>query len=158
VWAKYFIQWLCGLALWFLFVYQFSKAELLAGALSSALAVLSLNVSLRAVPLNFSPKAAWFLPLLMLPLAVLEDLVVLIRAAARTLSGKPVHSGFQRATLQGIAAGRHASAKRALAVAITSVAPNSIVVDVEPKRRLIVFHQMEKTALPDTLEELEHSR
>jgi hypothetical protein len=148
-------MWVGFTGLWFLFVYQLSLIELAAGAAAAALTVVALQISFHAVPLRFRPEARWLSQAFMLPATVVKDMVVLLRALTRLLSGRKIHSLFQVTHFPAIAEGPHANAKRALAVAFTSVSPNSIVVGIDRNSGLLLFHELEKTPLPKILEELE---
>lgn len=147
--------WAGFIGLWFLFVYQLSLIELAAGAAAAALTVVAMRVSLRAVPLRFKPEARWLSRSFNLPVTVVKDMVVLLRALARLVMRKKIPSLFQVTHFGAIADNPRANAKRVLAVAFTSVSPNSIVIGINRENGLLLFHELEKTSLPKILEELQ---
>lgn len=141
--------------LWFLFVYQLSLIELVAGAAASALTVVALEVSLHAVPLRFKPEARWLSRAFVLPVTVVEDMIVLLRTLMRLVAGRKIPSLFQVTHFRAIADNPRSNAKRVLAVAFTTVSPNSIVIGIDRESGLLLFHELEKTPLPKILEELQ---
>ncbi len=147
--------WAGLLGLWFLFVYQLSIIELIAGAAAAILTLGALALSLHAVPLRFKPEARWLSHVFFLPATVVKDMVVLLRGLARLTAGKRIHSLFQITHFSATAEDPCENAKRVLAVAFTTVSPNSIVVGIDRKAGLLLFHELEKTPLPKTLEELQ---
>lgn len=151
------INWVVGIALWFLFVYTFSLYELLAGMGVAAITLISLELALRAVRFQFRPKAKWLARMSVLPMTVAKDMLILIKALALRLTGKPIPSLFLVTHFSALAEDARSAAKRALAVGITTVSPNSVVVDIDCDTGLLLFHELEKTSVPKTIEELQES-
>lgn len=149
------VTWVGLLGLWFLFAYQLSIIELIVGGVAAVLTLGALGLSLHAVPLRFKPEARWLSRVVVLPVTVVKDMMVLLRALARLAAGKRIHSLFQVTHFPATAEGPRENAKRVLAVAFTTVSPNSIVVGIDRKTGLLLFHELEKTTLPKTLEELQ---
>ena len=147
--------WAGLLGLWFLFVYQLSIVELIAGAAAAVLTLGALGLSLHAVPLRFKPEARWLSRVFFLPVMVVKDTLVLVRALARLTTGSRIYSLFQVTHFAATAEGPRPNAKRVLAVAFTTVSPNSIVVGIDRKTGLLLFHELEKTTLPEILEDLQ---
>lgn len=148
--------WAGFLGLWFVFVYELSLIELLAGAAAAAVTVVALEISLHTVPLDFKPEVRWLLAAFMLPLIVVKDMAALLRALARLLAAKRIRSLFQVTHFRSSSEEPRAAAKRVLAVAFTTVSPNSIVVGIDQKSGLLLFHELEKTPLPKIIEELQN--
>ena len=148
-------MWAGLVGLWFLFVYQLSLIELLAGAAVAAVSLVALQVSLHAVPLRFKPELRWFSGVFILPVTVVKDMVILLRALARLLQGKKLSSLFQVTRFSATAEGSRANAKRVLAIAFITVSPNSIVVGIDRKSGLLLFHELERTPAPKILEGLQ---
>jgi multisubunit Na+/H+ antiporter MnhE subunit len=147
--------WAGFLGLWFVFVYQLSLMELLAGAAVAAITVVASEISLRAIPLDFKPEARWLVGVFTLPVIVVKDMVVLVRVLGRLVAGQKIHSLFQVTHFDASVEGSRASAKRVLAVAFTTVSPNSIVLGIDRKSGLLLFHELEKTPLPRIIQELQ---
>lgn len=148
-------EWVCFIGLWFVFVYQLSLIELIAGAAVAAVTIAALEISLQAVPLRFQPKPAWLLCTFKLPATVVRDMAILVRALARLMAGKKIPARFQVTHFRGIGEDPRANAKRVLAVAFTTVSPNSVVVGIDRKSGLVLFHELEATPVPEMIKEFE---
>jgi len=146
---------MCFTGLWFLFVYQLSLSELVAGASVAVVTIAAFHLSLSVEPLRFRPKLRWFLPVLSLPLTVVCDMGILLEALIRLIAGKPVPSSFEVTHFSAPAEGPRANARRALAVAFTTVSPNSVVAGIDRKSGLVLFHTLKRTPVPEVLKELE---
>lgn len=152
---KYGAGWAGFLALWLLFVSNVSLAELAAGAVGSAIALVALDRSLRADPLCFHPRAHWLLQTLRIPGMFLNGLAALFEVLMRRLQGKRWNAGFQLVRFPGGGSTPRDGARRAMAVLLLATPPNSLVIDIDMERNLVMFHQAKKTAVPEVLHELE---
>ena len=148
-------KWICFIGLWFLFVYQLSLIELVAGAAAALATIVALELSLKVVPLRFQPKPSWLFCTFKLPAIIIQDMGILVRALAGLMAGKKIPSLFQVTYFSAAGEEGQANAKRTLAVAFTTVSPNSVVVGIDRKSGLVLFHELERTAVPDVLKELE---
>lgn len=83
------------------------------------------------------PRPRWILGSLRGFLGWPRDLLALVRALIVRPEGRIVEEPFE-ATGEG----PHAAARRALAVAGGSLAPNSIVVGIDPDRGLLLRHEL----------------
>lgn len=149
-------MWAGFVGLWFLFVYQLSLIELVVGAAAAAVTVCALLISLRAVPLRFNPEARWLTRVFTLPGIVVKDMVLLLHVVGHLVAGKKIHSLFQVTHFRAAGEGSRASAKRVLAVAFTTVSPNSIVIGIDSESGLLLFHEIEKSPVPKILQELQN--
>lgn len=148
-------EWICFVGLWFLFVYQLSLIELVVGASVAAVTIGAFHISLSVEPLRFRPKLRWFRPVLSLPFTVTHDMDILLRALIRLMSGKPIPSSFQVTHFSAPAEGPRTDARRALAVAFTTVSPNSVVAGIDRKTGLVLFHTLKRTPVPEVLKAME---
>ncbi len=153
-WLQLVIAWLSFVGLWFLFVYQLSLTELIAGAGAAAVTIVGLELSLKVVPLRFQPELRWLLLMLRLPGTVIRDMGVLVRIFFRLITGKKIPGLFQVTDFSALGEGPRANARRALAVVFTTVSPNSVVVGIDRKTGLLLFHELEATPVPQILKEL----
>jgi hypothetical protein len=88
---------------------------------------------------SFAPKATWLTHFLSLPYQVLRDSLIVIAA----LFSKSAPSGkFTSAPFNAGSDDPRSSAKRALAVGLTSFPPNSIVVEINREEDTIFYHEL----------------
>jgi len=152
--VTWFAIWAGFLALWFLFVFQFSVSELLVGAGCATLTTVSALVSVRAVSPCFRPKAAWLVQAWRLPGMVLADLWVLLKDLLRRFSRRRSRSRFALVNLPARAHDCQTAAKRALAILFVSTSPNSVVLDVYQEDGQMLLHQLEIAPAPKLLKQL----
>ena len=84
-----FLQWVGFTLLWLLFVFQLNVSELVVGASASALTVLAVQTAFRSEPLCFQPRLRWLAQVWRLPVLIVKDPWVLLKALARHLARKP---------------------------------------------------------------------
>lgn len=153
--SELLLEWAALLLLWFLFVYQFSMSELLVGAVASALGVLALQVTLRAVPFCFQPKFRWLLQAWRLPAMIAEDLWILLNEFARRLLGRRSRSLLELVKFGVNGDNCRASAQRALAVLFVSTSPNSIVLHIDRETGDMLVHTLKPQSVPPLVSKLQ---
>lgn len=153
--AEYVAAWLGFLALWFSFVYQISLPELFAGAGAAALTLFALKKSLKAEPFSFQPKLRWCTQVWRLPKIILEDFAALFYTLGRHILRKPGLGLFQLTPFRTSGDASRQAAQRCLATTFMSVSPNSVVVDIDTERNVMMFHQVKRAAVPRMIRELE---
>jgi multisubunit Na+/H+ antiporter MnhE subunit len=119
--------------------------ELVTGAVAAAIAASVAEVVLgRAAP-RLRWRRRWFRRAWRLPLHVVADLWRLLRVLVLTLTGQRKSRGRFRAIRfdAGSSDNPEDIARRALAKAAGSVAPNTVVVGIDAARGLILVHQLE---------------
>jgi multisubunit Na+/H+ antiporter MnhE subunit len=149
------LQWTALVLLWFLFVFQFSVSELLVGAAASALAVLAVQVTLRAVPLCFEPKLRWVAQALRLPGMIAEDLWILLKEMVRRILHRRSRSMLAVLPFAGSADNCRGSAQRVLALVFVSTSPNSVVLDIDSTTGDMLIHRLQPQTFPALLSRLE---
>ena len=153
--AEYVAKWFAFILLWFLFVYQISLPELFAGAAAAVLTVFALEKSLQTVPFRFSPELRWCAQIWRLPGIVLEDFAALLQTLGRHAVGKPSLALFQLTPFQASGDPARRSAQQCLATMFMSLSPNSVVVDIDTEREVMMFHQVKQTPVPVMIRKLE---
>jgi multisubunit Na+/H+ antiporter MnhE subunit len=153
--SGYLARWLLFIGVWFLFVFQLSLWEALAGAGAAGLTLFALEKACKYEPLRFQPRWHWLAQVGQLPKYIGNDLWVLIRAFARELAGKKSKASFQMVPFEASEDGPRAAAQRALVTLFATVPPNSVVVDFDRKQNYFMIHQLEKTSVPRLIRELE---
>ncbi len=141
--------------LWFLFVFQFTTMELLAGAAASVLTVLALQVALGAVSLCFEPRLRWLGQIWRLPAMIAADLAILLRDTGRRLVRKRSRSAFELAKFQSLGDSCNGSAQRALAVLFVSTSPNSVVLHIDRQTGNMLIHKLEAQPVPVLVSKLQ---
>jgi multisubunit Na+/H+ antiporter MnhE subunit len=147
--------WFGSAVLWLVLTDSVRVEELLAGALVSALAATAAEFvrRQRVAPQAVRPRYA--LRVWRVLLGAIPDVARLTRAAfAQVVQRRPV-----RGTVVAIPFGHtgdepDAAARRALAIGLGSVAPNSVVIGVDRESGLLLVHQLESTREPDDLDPL----
>lgn len=119
--------------------------ELLVGIGAVALAVTSCLFVVNTLPLQFQPKLREIAEIWRLPACVVVDLVQITRVLILDFAGRPAPSLFRSAPWRPVENNGRDTAKRALAVAYTTVSPNCIVVGIDCGRRQILLHQLRKS-------------
>lgn len=153
--AGYVATWFGFLALWFLFVYQISLPELFAGAGAALLTVFALERSLRAEPFQFRPKLRWCAQVWRFPRIILEDFIALFYTLGRHLLRKPGVGLFQLTPFRTSGDASLQAAQRCLATTFMSLSPNSVVVDIDTERKVMMFHQVKRAPVPTMIRNLE---
>ncbi|GEM_PF-5640966 len=153
--SGYLARWLLFIGVWFLFVFQLSLWEALAGAGAAGLTLFAFKKACKYQPLRFQPRWHWLVQAGQLPKCIGNDLWVLIRTFARELAGKRSKALFQLVPFEASGDGPRAATQRALLTLFATVPPNSVVVDFDKKQNYFMIHQLEKTSVPRLIRELE---
>lgn len=142
--------------LWLVFVGTFSVHELLVGIIATFLATLGLGVVIVQYPPRFLPRFSDLLACWRLPWYLLSGTWEVLLVAARDFIGaKPAQSLFRVSPFSaGAKQNPRATARRALAVVYTTVAPNFIVLGINTKDPTMLFHQIERSSVPKMTERL----
>lgn len=132
------VWWGLCLGVWLVSLSAVSGQELVVatplGLISGVLAV----IARRAAGNRWRLRPEWFLPLLLVPVAILADAVRVLAAAVTRPSGRFVdvaisHGAGDRAPAQG---------RRALATMLITVSPGTIVVDIDPETAQAMVHTL----------------
>jgi hypothetical protein len=141
------LSWLAGLfGLWLLLVGTVQEVELVAGLCAAALGATVAEVIRSQGLLRYRVQWRW-LRLLWKPLArVVPDFFLVLSALVRRSDGR-----FQ--TLEFPAGGERAvdAGRRAFAIVGTSLAPNRLVVDIDPDTGEALVHDLVPSAAPREL-------
>jgi len=138
--------WLVGLLLWSATASPVTVEELVPAALCALACASSARAARRVVGARWRVRAAWFAWAPRLPIAVVADAG---RLALRWWGRPTVQGVVRRATLDTASDPALAVTHRALAAAVLSAAPGSVVLDVDGDD--VVLHAL--TSDPSPLEE-----
>ena len=136
--------------LWVVFVGTFSPHELEIGVVAMLLAMSGLIVLNLRYPARFSPGVTDLLAAWRIPWYLLSGTWEVVYVAARDLvGGKRAQSLFRSARFDtGELEDPHDTARRVLAALYTTIAPNFIVLGVNVSDRKLLFHQIERSSVP----------
>src|SRR4051812_34235340 len=149
------LAWSAAAAIWMVLSDSVRPAELLAGVVVASLAATAAEVvrRQRVAPQAVRPGLslrAWRV----LPRAV-PDVARLTRAAVRQAWRRDPVCGRVKAMPFGPTSDDpEGRARRAVAVGLGSIAPNTIVIGVDQERGLLLVHQLEMTDDPNDLDPL----
>jgi len=140
---------------WWLWVAPLSFHDAVVGAICAVIAVAMAAVVGRRYPSHFSPRLSWASELLYVPGAIATDAGRVLLHLLLRLSGrdKRIHPVYRMPFHSGSA--RQAPAKRATAITLSTLSPNSVTIDIDESHALV--HQLHPGPRPDTLERMGRS-
>jgi multisubunit Na+/H+ antiporter MnhE subunit len=143
------VWWALLAALWLALVDTVVVAELVAGAVAAAIAATGAVLVRGRREIIVRPRAAWLPAAVPALLRFGPDLLKLASALWR----RGVRRGAERGRLVEVPYGAvgndpEAAAHRVLTEALGSFAPNSIVVDIDRDRRVVLVHELVPTDDP----------
>jgi hypothetical protein len=146
--AAWACWWLLLFALYLVLVDSVVGPELVAGALMAALGATGAVLVRRNRPFLLRPRLRWLRGAWRPLLGLFGDLAPLARALVGAgLRGRPPRSSYVELPLEPSPAGeddREATAHQALSEILGSLAPNTIVVDIDTERGVVVAHRLER--------------
>jgi multisubunit Na+/H+ antiporter MnhE subunit len=128
--------------LWLVLVGTVAWLELVAGAVAALIGAVAAEL-LRSRGLLATVKLTW-LPAVWRPLVqVFADFVIVMDALVRTIARRPHPPDRYRVVdLSGARGDQRAAGWRAFAAAAGSLAPNTVVVEVDRERRRMLVHEL----------------
>lgn len=141
---------------WMVFVGTFASHELEIGLLATAITGAGLFVIDIHYQSRFDASLSEILSLWRIPWYLLSGTWEIVLVALKdTLGIKPAHSIFRLAEFAaGSRDNDHDAARRTLAVAYTTTAPNFIVLGINSSDQKLLFHQIERSSVPKMTKEL----
>jgi multisubunit Na+/H+ antiporter MnhE subunit len=133
---------------WIACVATFRAPELYVGIPATLLTAAFCLFAVRKLPIRFRPTLTELLELWRLPWYVVQDLAVIIGVLILDCAGRRAPSLFRSAPWRANADNGHDTARRALAVAYTTISPNCVVIGIDRERRQFFFHQLKAAGLP----------
>lgn len=142
--------------LWIVFAGTFAVHELSIGIIATLLAAAGMIVVSYQYPSRFSPTMKDLLSLWRLPWYVLSRTWEVFLVAAQDLLGsKRAESVFRVVRFDArTKENPHATARRTLAAVYTTVAPNFIVLGINPSDQKLLFHQIRRSGVSKMTQEL----
>lgn len=149
------VQWVGLAGAWLLFVGSFEKYELYVGAMVSTIAAVASGAVLerRIIALYARPRTLVGGVRLFRDI-VRDSLVVLGELGLRASAAREPSAGLVAVPFGACGDDKRSVARRATAIVLTTISPNSIVLGFDRGRRLALFHQLRAAPTPPSLAEL----
>ena len=142
------VEFLFLFGLWMLFVSQTPRAELVAGIFAAAIGAVADGVVKAKRFAKFRPRLKWFWLFAWEPWYVLTGSAAIFWALARRLAGKKSEAQFRVVPFRADGNDSETAGRRALALTLTTVPPNFIVVGIDKQRNFMLVHQVSPTGTP----------
>jgi multisubunit Na+/H+ antiporter MnhE subunit len=142
------IEFLFLLGLWMLFVSSTQLAEFTAGIGGAALGGVADGLVKSKRFAKFRPRLKWLWLFAWEPWYVLTGSASIFWALARRLAGKKSEAQFRVVPFRAGGDDSESAARRALALTLTTIPPNFIVVGVDKERNFMLVHQVSPTGTP----------
>lgn len=146
---RWSVEWIGSALLWSLFVGSTAWPEVLAGAAAAAASTYGLEVvefrrlAQLAVRARWFAQAAWVV--WYVPIDTWRVLAVLVR---HLVGREPAASRLVAVPYADTADDDASATRRALATAYTTMTPNSVVLDVDTSRGLLLVHELRESRTP----------
>jgi multisubunit Na+/H+ antiporter MnhE subunit len=151
----WFAAWFASALLWLVLTDSVRIEELVAGAVVAALAATGFERARRERVAAQALRPAFAKRVWRVLLGAVIDVGRLTRAAfAQVLQRRESRGRVIAIPFAHTGDEPDAAARRAAAVGFGSIAPNSIVVGIDPEARLLLVHQLEPTREPSDLDPL----
>jgi multicomponent Na+:H+ antiporter subunit E len=130
-------------ACWTIFLGSFAGAEAIVGGIAVLIGVAVSTAAYAVGVARFRPRLTWLAEIRRVPWYVLVDTLTIATALiSRHLFGRRSHSRMVAVPFEPGGSTGRSEARRALAIALTTMAPNSIVLDIDRAERLMLLHQV----------------
>ncbi|MEA2721049.1 MAG: Na+/H+ ion antiporter subunit [Candidatus Eremiobacteraeota bacterium] len=136
------VLWIGCAAIEALLIGKIDPQETPVGIAIAAIAALGAVSALAAAGDRYAPALSALAGLPKLAVSVVRDTFVVSGAVVRALGGRTPDDGLEEIPLDAGGDDARSAAARALAVASASAAPNSIVVDVDRERGVMLVHRL----------------
>lgn len=144
------VWWAALVALYLLLVDTLARPEIVLGLLAAAAAAGAVAAVRAQGPVRFAPDPRWVLLLTRrLPINALRDTGVVFAALGRAVWRRERIEGIVRVVpFDAGGDGPRSVARRALVVAGTCVAPNTVAVAIDAAHNQLIVHQLVPTSQP----------
>ncbi|MBV8539890.1 MAG: Na+/H+ antiporter subunit E [Pseudonocardiales bacterium] len=140
---SWLVWWALLMSLWVVLDYSLALAELLVGAGVAAVGAFLTELVADQAASHFRMRMRWLVPVLALPGRVARDTVIVFGALFRQLvQGAEPTGGFSAVTTAWGDESARGRTRRALLVAGTSMAPNTLVLGIDRERAVMVVHHL----------------
>lgn len=141
VFRRFAAIWAILFGFWLLYLAEVSWRESLVGLGAAAAGAWAVRrTRLRGLG-AFAPYGRWIWLARDVPAAVFRDTALLAGVLGRRVLGRPAEDRMRVLRFARGGGTDQDAARRALAIALTSMPPNSFVVGIDPKRDWLLLHQ-----------------
>jgi len=138
------------MGLWWIYVGKSSRDEWAVGVAAMLLSMVGARVVTMQEPFHVRPRATWILMAAQLPALIVEGCAVLVKRFYQQLARKRPPKGVLLAVHFNAGGDSERDvARRALSIFYTTMPPNFVIIDIDRKTNLMVFHQVEKGPVPE---------
>ena len=140
--------------LWALYVGNLRLSDLLVGIGAAALAATADEVvkSQNFAPLY--PHVRWLLLFFWEPWYVLKDTLIVWWALARQIAGRESQAAFRAVPFRAGGDDSEDVARRALAITLTTISPNCVLVGIDRKTEVMLLHHVIPAPTPRIAQKL----
>jgi multisubunit Na+/H+ antiporter MnhE subunit len=150
----FFSAWLAGWVAWLVLADNSGWREMLAGAASSAIAIVAVAVFLLRSRVTFSIRAKFLKEAVHVPKQLAADTWLLLLTIVRRVAGSRPASGVMAVPFRRGGNGPSSRARRALAITYLTVTPNTLVLGISEDKRIFLFHAIAPRPLPSFMTRL----
>jgi multisubunit Na+/H+ antiporter MnhE subunit len=144
--GTWLVWWVLLMSFWVILDDSVAVDELLAGAGAAALGAFLAELAAHQTRIRFRMRARWVVPALRLPADVARDTVIVLAVLWRRLArGQEPASGFRELPVSPGPDTAEGETRRALLVGARSLAPNTVVLGIDPDREVMIVHQLVAT-------------
>jgi hypothetical protein len=136
------LWWVVLLGVWEANVATGETTEVLAGAVAAALGATLAEAVRRRGLARVRIRARWLVPLLRVPFRLVAELGILVWALLLQLAGRRVRGSYRAVPFPAGRSDPDSRGRRALATLVGTISPNTIVVDVDPERKVALKHDL----------------
>lgn len=131
-------------ACWTIFLGSFTGAEAVVGGIAVAIGTAVSTAAYAVGVARFRPRLAWLAEIWRVPWYVLDDTRAIATALiTRVFFRRRGHSRMVAVPINPGGSTGRGEARRALAIGLTTLAPNSIVLDIDREERVMLVHEIE---------------
>jgi multisubunit Na+/H+ antiporter MnhE subunit len=129
---------------WFILVGTINLPELVVGCVAATTAATVTEVTRSIGFARFYPHLHWFIGVWRVPGQILVDCGILVVVLAERIMRKRKERGFLRKLpFNSGGTGGRSAARRALAITVGTLSPNTCVLDIEPYHNFVLLHQIQ---------------
>lgn len=134
---------------WLLYTGKLERNELLIGLPAAILAMLASEVVRGEEHEKFGPNAGMWLPLWRVPTEILRDsLLISWKLLSAASAWRRPAGRFLAIQFEAGGADSRSVARRTLAIGLSTISPNSIIIGIDRRRNLLLFHQLVNDKMP----------
>ena len=148
LYAFFLAEWAVLFGMWMLFAATVKVQEVVLGAVASFVATAAVTVVKAANFARFAPYWAELAQAWRIPGYIITDTSKILVVLIRHLLGQPAGSFIRSVNFDAGGGDPHSAGRRALAIILTSLPPNSVVFGIQREPGKTIFHQIQRSGVP----------